>query len=322
MVYFDIALYHRGYFGYVDGIRRLGDEDVAALWYKDPAIENMSIGLRMFLNDKNALNMVKIAEQRGHVELFVVHEDNPEEGIASTEVDGSGDDDSDYAEYVPSCEDADSVDDIQFTDNEEEFDLDDNFFGVQTDAGKKDADQKGKGVVNEEFHDDGEDSDELKGEYEVRGGNGKEGDTVVFPVHRKLENMACYNWKPGVVYATKDDFKDAMIGHSVYTKRRIKFQKVDRKRLRSAKMGHNCAQMQRVGILKAKWLGKEFKKKVQNNPKVKIKELVAKADRILCEACWWASCIPTKVETNGKAPFKNLGKHQVAPPLTPCWIVD
>ncbi|MED6210090.1 hypothetical protein PIB30_060865 [Stylosanthes scabra] len=90
MVYFDIALYHRGYFGYVDGvmryvggekltiedndsdfwsvfeaeeqIRRLGDDDVAALWYKDLAIENMSIGLRMFLNDRDALAMVKIAQ--------------------------------------------------------------------------------------------------------------------------------------------------------------------------------------------------------------------------------------------------------------------
>ncbi|MED6216220.1 hypothetical protein PIB30_005482, partial [Stylosanthes scabra] len=46
-------------------IRRLGDDDVAAMWYKDPAIENMSIGLRMFLNDRDALAMVRIAVQEG-----------------------------------------------------------------------------------------------------------------------------------------------------------------------------------------------------------------------------------------------------------------
>ncbi|MED6144031.1 hypothetical protein PIB30_011533 [Stylosanthes scabra] len=246
MIYFDIALYHRGYFGYVDGVmryvegeklmiedndsdfwsvyevdkqvRRLGDDDFAALWYKDPSIHNMSIGLRMFLNGKDALAMVRISQLRGHVELFVGHDEYPEEEfpeigyidvrcgpagedeadppngqneaniqneevvgedavpnggngevrvangeggaaneneevvgedaapigekevneevgpnveeaaaneegeaskanvVENEEVDGDGDEDSDDAEYVPSCQDADSVDDIQFTD--------------------------------------------------------------------------------------------------------------------------------------------------------------------------------------------------------------
>ncbi|MED6155835.1 hypothetical protein PIB30_009043 [Stylosanthes scabra] len=384
MVYFDIDLYHRGHFGHVDGViryiggeklvigdndsdfwsvfeadeqvRRLGDDVVAALWYKDPTIHNMSIGLRMFLNDEDAIEMVRIAQLRGHVELFVVHDQDPEEGFpeigyidvggdpagedegnvqneggvredavpnggdgevgaanveggnaneedemddanktdeavgeaaapideevneevdlssvekaAATEKgeaseqtfleneeiggDEDGDEDSEDAEYVPFCDDADSVDDVQFTDSEEDFDLDDNFFGVEDGHGKKTAGHKGKGVVNEEFDDDGEDSDEMEG-----------------------------------VYATKDEFKDAVIGHAVYTKRGIKFEKVDTKRvivscqkgcsfrlycvkmngedtwqLRSARVGHSCVQVQRVGILKAKWLGKEFKKKV------------------------------------------------------------
>ncbi|MED6144735.1 hypothetical protein PIB30_018410 [Stylosanthes scabra] len=60
-------------------VRRLGDDDVAAMWYKDPSIEDMSIGLKMFLDDKYALAMVRIARQRGYVQLYVVHDADPEE---------------------------------------------------------------------------------------------------------------------------------------------------------------------------------------------------------------------------------------------------
>ncbi|MED6112691.1 hypothetical protein PIB30_063822 [Stylosanthes scabra] len=110
MVYFNITLYHEGFFGYVDGamryigqvltiedndsdfwsvfealeqLRRLGHEDgdVAAMWYKDPAVHDYSIGLRMFLDNFDALEMVRIGVERGHVELFVVHKDAPEEGF-------------------------------------------------------------------------------------------------------------------------------------------------------------------------------------------------------------------------------------------------
>ncbi|MED6211744.1 hypothetical protein PIB30_076586 [Stylosanthes scabra] len=64
-------------------IVRLGHDrsDIAALWYKDPAIEDLSLGLMMFLDDKNALKMCRIAAERGHVEMFVVHQDGPEEGF-------------------------------------------------------------------------------------------------------------------------------------------------------------------------------------------------------------------------------------------------
>ncbi|MED6211161.1 hypothetical protein PIB30_070995 [Stylosanthes scabra] len=46
----------------------------------DPAIQDYSIGLRMFLNDADAIEIVRIGVKRKHVELFVVHEDAPEEG--------------------------------------------------------------------------------------------------------------------------------------------------------------------------------------------------------------------------------------------------
>ncbi|MED6107791.1 hypothetical protein PIB30_017494 [Stylosanthes scabra] len=110
MVYFNIKLYHKGYFGYVDEVmrykgeeliiedndsdlwsvyeaeeqlRRLGhvDEGIYAMWYKDPAIEDYSVGLRMFVKDTDALEMVRIRVERGHVELLLVHDDAPEDGF-------------------------------------------------------------------------------------------------------------------------------------------------------------------------------------------------------------------------------------------------
>ncbi|XP_072054384.1 uncharacterized protein [Arachis hypogaea] len=42
---------------------------------------------------------------------------------------------------------------------------------------------------------------------------------------------------------------------------------------------HTCMQTYRVGILHTKWLGAQFKKKVESNPRIKIKELQAKAHK-------------------------------------------
>ncbi|MED6176111.1 hypothetical protein PIB30_084751 [Stylosanthes scabra] len=135
MVYFDIKLYHKGHFGYENGeMRYYGEEliieyndsdfwcvfeaeeqlcrfgypksDTVAMWYKDPVIQDYSVGLRMFLGDKDALEMVRITEQRGYVELFVVHEGGegnefPEIGYVDVGGDpGGGDDDDDDADGV------------------------------------------------------------------------------------------------------------------------------------------------------------------------------------------------------------------------------
>ncbi|MED6153532.1 hypothetical protein PIB30_102906 [Stylosanthes scabra] len=91
--------------------------------------------------------------------------------------------------------------------------------------------------------------------------------------------MANYRWRVGTVNATKEDFREAVTSDAVYSKKGIRFQKSGTKRLRSVKVRHTCKQVQRVSIMHSKWLGKEIKKKVENNPKVKIKEIVAKTDR-------------------------------------------
>ncbi|MED6154760.1 hypothetical protein PIB30_115808, partial [Stylosanthes scabra] len=79
------------------------------MWYKDPAVQDYSIGLKMFLDDEGALEMCRIADLRGHVELFVVHESGPEEGfpeIGYVDVGGdvgggNDDDDGEGEEAVP-----------------------------------------------------------------------------------------------------------------------------------------------------------------------------------------------------------------------------
>ncbi|RYR10121.1 hypothetical protein Ahy_B05g078590 [Arachis hypogaea] len=42
---------------------------------------------------------------------------------------------------------------------------------------------------------------------------------------------------------------------------------------------HTCMQTHRIGILHTKWLGAQFKKKVESNPRIKIKVLQAKAHK-------------------------------------------
>ncbi|MED6128162.1 hypothetical protein PIB30_094953 [Stylosanthes scabra] len=131
---FDFEVYHGGWSGYVDGSMRYvggqiviveendsnfwcvfeADEqltrfgyakaDIAAMWYKDPQVAEYDIGLMMFDSDRDALEMVRIDEERDYVELFVVHEGDqqgfPEVGYIDVGGDppaGSDDDSGDGA---------------------------------------------------------------------------------------------------------------------------------------------------------------------------------------------------------------------------------
>ncbi|MED6195561.1 hypothetical protein PIB30_038985 [Stylosanthes scabra] len=219
--------------------------------------------------------------------------------------------DSEDGEYLPSDVEEDSADDIQFTD-EDELDLDDNSFDVERGPREQPTDGKGKQPLNEGFL--GKDGDESEDEEELHpvGGYDRADDddeggldgVRLYPVHKLVDDMAHNPWRVGTVYASRDEFKETVASFTVHTVRGIKFDKCDRMRviavcqpgctfrlycvkmneedswqLRSMNLSHNCKQVQRVGIMHAKWLSTVFKKKVQNNPKVKLKELVAKADR-------------------------------------------
>ncbi|QHN92942.1 uncharacterized protein DS421_17g588360 [Arachis hypogaea] len=68
-----------GQFGYTK-------EKISAFWYKDPSSEWLENDLKLFEGDRDAIEMCKIAEKRGHVDLYMVHkievdEDFPEVGF-------------------------------------------------------------------------------------------------------------------------------------------------------------------------------------------------------------------------------------------------
>ncbi|RYR25632.1 hypothetical protein Ahy_B02g059484 [Arachis hypogaea] len=116
--------------------------------------------------------------------------------------------------------------------------------------------------------------------------------------------MSSYRWEVGTLYASRQEFKETVLAYAVHTARSIKLKKCDLVRiravcqkdcpfwlyahkvgdestwqLRSLNLQHTFMQTHRVGILHTKWLGAQFKKKVESNPRIKIRELQAKAHK-------------------------------------------
>ncbi|RYR47835.1 hypothetical protein Ahy_A07g033811 [Arachis hypogaea] len=216
------------------------------------------------------------------------------------------DSDSFDSEYEPSEEEKETEDDLHFTSSEDELDPAVSGFEDVNVLNEKSRAVKNKRVATENFEDeDGAGSDEVEDDHEV-GGLGSDSDHQgqSYPVHKHQKDMSQYKWEVGTVYATREEFKDIVIAYAVQRARAITFRKCDLQRvravctgkcpfwlyaakmkeedswqLRSMNLTHTCTQTHRVGILHSRWLGKAFKKKVESNPKVKIRELVSKAQK-------------------------------------------
>ncbi|RYR27746.1 hypothetical protein Ahy_B01g051784 [Arachis hypogaea] len=305
-------------------------ENISALWYKDPASLWLEKGLKLFATDRDALKMCQIAslrEQNPGNELVVyegekgqeIENDDVQQGNEGDEgAETNSDDDSDDEEFIPSDPEGDSADDIHFTDSDEEYD-DESGFEEDTSAKNGNRVDKGKGVMNGDFSDEegfnsdeeGFNSDEVDLEYEVGVGSENEGgegeqnnETRSYPIHKDCKDMSSYKWEVGTVFASREEFKDAVTSYVVQTRRRLRYAKLDLVRvrvvcqpgcpfwlyagkmkeegtwqLRSINLKHTCGQSHRVGIMHTSWLSRAFKKKVEHNPNVKIKELVNKAQR-------------------------------------------
>ncbi|XP_016167990.1 uncharacterized protein LOC107610454 [Arachis ipaensis] len=295
-------------------LKQLGyvEENIPSLWFKDLADEDMEKNLKLFKTDADSIDMCRIAELRDHVELYVVHKvqdeevfpdagyidvrekdgmgdisegqelvlyggvdegQNQSEPVAAysgaeddneVEYGNSSDSDSLDSEYKPSGEEDDSEDDVHFTDSDDELD------------------PEGR---NEDFEDDeGENSDDLEEDHQV-GADGfdSEHDGLRFPVHKLQKDMGQYKWEVGTVYASREEFKDTVIAYVVHTARAIRFRKCDLQRVRAVCSG-DCpfwvyaAKIRGWGFY-IRSGGKAFKKKVEANLKVKIRELVSKAQK-------------------------------------------
>ncbi|RYR19074.1 hypothetical protein Ahy_B03g063756 [Arachis hypogaea] len=235
-----------------------------------------------------------------------------QEGDEADGDDASSGEDSDDPTYLPSDEEKNSVEDIHFTDSDDVYDYESGF--GEDNAVPKDCNvEKGKKVVTSDLDDeDAFDSDELEQDHVIAGvgmgdddgeDHAEEGGQR-FPVHKTQKEMGKYQWKVGTLYESRQEFKDTVAAYAVNTARNIKFSKCDLVRvravcqkgcpfwlyahrvgeestwqLRSMNLQHTCMQTHRVGIMHSKWLGTQFKKKVESNPKIKVKELVAKAHK-------------------------------------------
>nr|XP_029147796.1 protein bfr2-like [Arachis hypogaea] len=231
---------------------------------------------------------------------------NPDEQVKS-----NSDEDSDDEDFIPSDGEVDNADDVMFTDSEEEYDDESGFDEVK---GGTDGDrvEKGKGVAGGDFSDEeGFNSDDVDVDYEVGGGSEKEdsedddnNEAIRYPIHKDVKYMTRYKWEVGTVFASREEFKDTVTAYAVQTRRGLRYVKLDLAReravcqegcpfwlyaakmseeetwqLRSVILKHTCGQSHRVGILHTGWLSKAFRKKVEGNLKVKIKDLVNKAQR-------------------------------------------
>ncbi|MED6134045.1 hypothetical protein PIB30_033872 [Stylosanthes scabra] len=82
--------------------------------------------------------------------------------------------------------------------------------------------------------------------------------------------------------------------------------------LRSVRVRHVCKQVQRLGILHSKWLGKAFKKKVEHNPKSHLSR-VGQIQR--CSNCGVAGYKSRGCPKLPKAPLSAKVAPAPAPPI-------
>ncbi|QHN78620.1 uncharacterized protein DS421_19g662900 [Arachis hypogaea] len=122
MALFNIRVHHGGAFGYKNGVfkylkgqatvvedidgdrwsvfeayeelRQFGylKSTIAALWYKDPNADDSDSNLKLLKGDSEAIEMYNIADLRGFIDLFVVHEVGNADGFSEVSyIDVGGD---------------------------------------------------------------------------------------------------------------------------------------------------------------------------------------------------------------------------------------
>ncbi|XP_058742069.1 uncharacterized protein LOC131614513 [Vicia villosa] len=116
--------------------------------------------------------------------------------------------------------------------------------------------------------------------------------------------MADFKWEVGSYFSSKDDFKEAITSYAVHNGRNLKFTKNDKVRVRvKCKDGcdweaycakssreatwklrkvndvHSCSRDYNVKMMTTKWLSKRLQNSLKTNPRMKIKDIKAKAQK-------------------------------------------
>ncbi|RYR11264.1 hypothetical protein Ahy_B05g079728 [Arachis hypogaea] len=123
-----------------------------------------------------------------------------------------------------------------------------------------------------------------------------------YPLHKSLKNMKEYKWEVRTMYVDRNAFKECVTSYVVHSDRRIWFSKCDSHRckaifqegckwfaychkmkredtwrLTSYYKKHTCSKATKIGIMSSQWLSKDFIKKICENPKIKLRTLMRKA---------------------------------------------
>ncbi|RYR43105.1 hypothetical protein Ahy_A08g039534 [Arachis hypogaea] len=225
-------------------------------------------------------------------------------GGADMEAQIKEEDDTDDPDYEANS-------DLHFSDSEDDYCGDDGLFDVDITLGEMHQDirksKESKSAVEKlkktqkvavekrkSSHlsdDEGLNSDEL----EEVSSEDDEASKKKFHVHKELNDMSKYKWESETLYATREEFKEAVTSYAAHTGRNIKFSVVDNVRVR-AKCGdgyewfayavkmanedswqlrtvndqHSCNTVFDIKVTKSKWLAKVFRRKVEENPKLKL----------------------------------------------------
>ncbi|RYR75794.1 hypothetical protein Ahy_A01g000375 [Arachis hypogaea] len=244
MVLFNMRVHHGGAFGYensgfkylrgqaiviedIDGnrwsvfeayeeLRQFGylKSTIVTLWSKDPNKDDFESNLKLLKGDSNAIEMCNIAKLKGFVDLFVVHEvGDAEEFLEVGYINVGGDTRASKGKNLMV---GDSAKDIHFADSKEEYDYDSGF-GEENSVPKDSTADKGKRIVTSDLEDEEvADSDDMENDHMI-GGQDLEADDAEedddckglrFPIHKPKKDMRNYKWKVGILYESRQEFKD------------------------------------------------------------------------------------------------------------------
>ncbi|RYR38975.1 hypothetical protein Ahy_A09g044337 [Arachis hypogaea] len=268
MGYFKVKVYHEGWFTYQNGPLYLCR--AKAVWLRGgeytiiviqgPAHEDIEENLKLFKGDADSIAKCKIAELRDYVELYVVHKVEEEDVFP-------------VAGYIDVGEKHETVD-IKQKNNEVNQEVEcgnsgdsDNFNSEYKPSGEEDDNE-------DDFHftdSDDELDPDVSGFQYVNVMNKKSR-----AVKKKgVANENFENDERGNSDELDLDHEDGAEGSdSEHQGVRYPVHKAQKDMNQ-----YNWELAQWLEILHSKWLGKAFKKKVGANPKVKIRELVSKAQK-------------------------------------------
>jgi hypothetical protein len=136
-------------------------------------------------------------------------------------------------------------------------------------------------------------------ETDIEGESGEVVSRNKFATFVQPKNMRDYKWEEGTYFVTKKSFTEAVRTYSVYSNRKVKFVKNDKRRIRGKCQGagcdweiycfylkdketwqlrkvsekHDCPREPRINLLSSDWLSNKLQSAVKENPTIKLTDI-------------------------------------------------